>query len=220
MSTRVLRGVAVLSVVLSSTACGAPPGPPVATPREATVAITADGCPDVDAHGVGLVVAPGRVLTVAHVVAGATAVTVRSGTGDATAQVVAFDPDNDAAVLAIDRGIGRPIPLGPAKVGRPASVAVFRNGVLVEQAVTILRRVSLQTEDIYVQGRHDRPSFELDADIQPGDSGSVVVQDRRAVAIVWARTRGVERRAWALDSSIMEMALRSPAPVAHGHCTG
>ena len=39
-----------------------------------------------------------------------------------------------------------------------------------------------------------RPGYELDATIEPGDSGGVVVVDGRAVAVVWSRSRQDESR--------------------------
>jgi hypothetical protein len=73
----------------------------------AAVQIVVEGCANVDIHGTGLAVAPARIATVAHVVAGATAITVRNEHGQAGASVVYFDAVNDVAVLAVDPSLVR-----------------------------------------------------------------------------------------------------------------
>ena len=46
--------------------------------------------------------------------------------------------------------------------------------------VGVVRPVTIRTEDIYIQGHVLRPGYELDAMIEPGDSGGVVVVDGQA----------------------------------------
>ena len=85
------RFIALALVVTAGlAACGDDPDP--ALPMHAAVEIVTTGCGTVDGRGDGLVVAPGRVLTAAHVVAGAEHVQVRTVSGTTTAHVTAFDP--------------------------------------------------------------------------------------------------------------------------------
>ncbi len=182
------------------------------------VQIVAEGCASVDIHGTGLVVAPGRIATVAHVVAGATKVTVRNGREERAATLTYFDPVNDVAVLAVEPSFAPAVPLGSAVAGSTGRAIVFRNEKPVELAVEIRRRVDIETADIYGNGDQPRPGFELGVDIVAGDSGSVVVVDGHAVGLVWSRSRRADSRAWAMRTSLIADHLASAAPVDHGHC--
>jgi S1-C subfamily serine protease len=183
------------------------------------VQIVADGCVSVDIHGAGLVVAPGRIATVAHVVAGATSVTVRNGRGQLVEATVAyFDPVNDVAVLAVDETFAPAVPLGSATAGATGTAIVYRDDKPVALAVSIRRLVDIETADIYGDGDRARPGFELGVDIVAGDSGSVVVVDGHAVGLVWSRSRKADGRAWAMRTSLIADHLSSAEPVDHGHC--
>ena len=45
----------------------------------------------------------------------------------------------------------------------------------------------------------NRPGFELDADIESGDSGGPVVVDGKVVGVLWARSSKYDHRAYAID---------------------
>lgn len=187
-------------------------------PTRSAVEVVADGCPSMDARGSGLVVAPGRVITSAHVIAGATSIEVRTGRASAAATVVAFDPYNDLAILAVDDSLAPAVPLGSTDGGDGVMVVV-RDGRHVALPVSIVRPVAINTADIYGNGEHRRAGFELDADVVVGDSGGVVIIDGRAVAVVFARSRLAKGRAWAIDPSPITDRLTSDGLVGNGHCT-
>jgi hypothetical protein len=86
--------------------------------------------------------------------------------------------------------------------------------------VRIAAVVTIRTEDIYLDKIYDRPGYELEAEIIPGDSGGVVVVDNRAVAVVWARSRRSDTRAWSVDAQVVADRLASATPVDTGRCTG
>jgi hypothetical protein len=186
---------------LIAVSCGEQ-GPPAAASTvplpvdisDSAVQVVADGCSQFEVHGAGLVVATGKVATVAHVVAGAKRVEVRSARGRADATVVYFDPILDVAVLKVDAGLGSPIPIGTASAGDRGSVVVYR------------------------EGTHIRPGYELTLDIQSGDSGAVVVMNDKAVALVWATSRQAESRAWAMRTSLIAGHLAGDSPVESGEC--
>ena len=186
--------------------------------RSAAVQVTADGCPDVDAHGGGTIVAPGRVLTSAHVVAGSSSVTVALGGRETAAIVVALDPVNDLAVLAVDRAFSPAAGLGRARVADRGVVMVMRAGQVTPLAVTVRRLITLQTEDIYLAGVHDRDAVELEADIEPGDSGSGVLVRGRVVAVVFARDRTSPHTAYGLDPQPVVEHIGDHAAVSTGTC--
>jgi len=185
---------------------------------QSAVQVVADGCPDIDAYGSGTMVAPGRVLTSAHVLAGSTAVTVRRGEVSVAATVVAFDPIADLAVLAVEPSVARVVPLGTALAGDHGVVVAVRAGRLTALPVEVRRAIILQTSDIYRDGVHDRDAFELQADIAPGDSGAAVLVRGRVAAVVFARDRQVPRLAYGLDPAPIVGRIGNVSPVATGSC--
>lgn len=190
---------------------------------DAAVQIVADGCRSADVHGAGMMIAEGRVATVAHVVAGATHIEVRSASGAAEATVVYFDPILDVALLKVDAGLAAPIDIGTASAGDHGRVIVYRDDAPVELTADIQRLVDIRTADIYGEGKHLRPGYELAmnpevGDIQAGDSGAVVVVDNEAVALVWATSRQAEGRAWAMRTSLLAEHLALDTPVDKGNC--
>jgi S1-C subfamily serine protease len=77
---------------------------------------------------------------------------------------------------------------------------VMRDGQPRTLRVRVIRPVTISTEDIYVEGNTERPGFELDVDIVPGDSGGPVVIDGKVVGVLWARARSEHSRAYAIDA--------------------
>jgi S1-C subfamily serine protease len=185
---------------------------------DAAVQVVANGCSQAETHGAGMMVAQGRVATVAHVVAGAKTVEVRAphGVGDAT--VVYIDPVLDVALLKVDPALASPISIGSASPGDHGDVVVYREDAPVTLPVEVQRLVNIRTADIYGQGEHIRPGYELTLDIRAGDSGAVVVIDHHAVALVWATSRQAAARAWAMRTSLLEDHLGLDEPVATGEC--
>ena len=204
----------------------------------AAVAVRAMGCRQGEAlTGSGSVVGDGLVVTVAHVVAGSTAVSVADAAGrERTAAVVGLDTVDDLALLAVDGLDVAPLPLGTLGAGDRAVFVVHdTDGRARAETAAVVRRVDLSIADLYGQGAHVRPGFELEATVNPGDSGAVLVgDDGRAGAVVFATSRddaapasstppaaGPGRRAWATDISVLAplLAAASPdTPVATGTC--
>lgn len=188
--------------------------------RSAAVLVVADGCPEVDLHGGGTLVTGDRVVTSAHVVAGSTAVEVWRGAIHERARVVALDPSADLAVLAVT-----PIFAGTAPLGTVAGpvergiVVVVRDGRPMAIPVVVKRAILLTTEDIYLGATVDRDAFEIEADIEPGDSGAAVLVGGRTVAVVFARNRHVQNLAYALDPGPIRGALGNTETISTGHCS-
>lgn len=169
---------------------------------DAAVAVRVTACRPLVERGTGLLVEPGRVLTSAHVVAGATSIRVFDARGDESmAEVIAFDPVDDLAVLAIDDRVGTPIPLAAVAPSGTfdGQLVVFRQDLPMIESVEVLRRVRINTDDIYRAEPVTRAGYELRADVRAGDSGGVVVSQGEAVAVVWSRSRVTGGRAWAID---------------------
>jgi len=173
-----------------------------ADPPTAVVEIEVEGCTPGTTYGSGVAVDDDLVLTSAHTLRGARAITVTAGGRSTDATVVGFDPDLDLAYLRVDLGRGiRPIPIDSRAIeeGARATAWVVRHHDVVPIVVTIERRIRLSTEDIYVDADTDRPGVELRADLLPGDSGGPVIIDGRVVASLWARSRRSQHVAYAID---------------------
>jgi S1-C subfamily serine protease len=188
-------------------------------PIDSSVQIVALGCSALERHGAGVMIADGRIATVAHVIAGATSVEVRGRHGSGEATVVYFDPVNDLAVLKVDPRLATPMRIGSAKGGDHGTAVVYRESVPTTLRAVVQRSVDIRTADIYGQGEHLRPGYEVTIDVEPGDSGTNVVVGGRSVAIVWATSRRTDERSWAMRTTLLEEHLEDATPVDHGHCT-
>jgi S1-C subfamily serine protease len=136
----------------------------------------------------GFVVGDGLVVTVAHVLDDAPA--VASGH---PARVLRVDRANDLALLAVPGVRGEAPRLGPGGdtrvLGRPAPV---------------VRRIAAS-----VDGGPRRPALELRAAVARGDSGApVVTATGRVAGVVFARSRGRHRTAYAVDATALAALLK------------
>jgi S1-C subfamily serine protease len=183
-----------LAVVLAGCA---PNGPPSAV----VGIIVPDSCGPGIETGSGALVAPGLVLTSAHVVAGAERLDVVRDGRSVAGSVVGFDPEMDLAYVAVERPSAMPLRVSSEDVeaGDHGVAYVVRTGAVVALPVTVVRRVDIRTEDVYGDGETQRPGFELAAEILPGDSGAAVVIDGKLAGVVWARSRQSDGRGWAID---------------------
>ena len=167
------------------------------------VAIRATGCAPGSIRGAGAVIEGGFVLTAAHVVAGASSITVQPannppGSEPRTARLVALDPDNDFALLAV---AGSAIPGLPVASGAAtgAGVAiVFRESKAVLHPFVITRPVQVRILDIYGQRTVTRESYQVATGISRGDSGAVLIgPEGMALGVLYARSDESDDRAWA-----------------------
>jgi S1-C subfamily serine protease len=165
-------------------------------------------------EGSGWIAAPGLVVTNAHVVAGQDDTTVqRVGTGPKVgARAVAFDPDDDVAILAAPGLGGRVLKIGvDAPSGRAVAILGFpENGPYDVRAGTLGATRSVITQDAYGRGPVTRSITTLRGAVRPGNSGGPVVDARgRVLATVFAATRGGPRGGYGVPSAIVRRALRA-----------
>ncbi len=186
------------------TACGGGDGTR-GDPAESIVAIGATGCRPTPTRAVGVVVADGLVATVAHAVAGESAITVFAPDGtEAEGAVAAIDTDLDAALVRVD-DLDLPSLRRTAYDEGDVSLWTSDHGAVRSEPAEILRRVDVRTTDIYREGEHVRPGFELRADVEAGDSGGGLVDgDGKLVGLVWATSRERPERAWAIPSEALD----------------
>lgn len=189
-----------------------------------TVEVEGEACNRVQ-EGSGFAVAPGLVLTNAHVVAGeapgATSVLLPSGR-QRPARVVRYDPNRDVALLRVSGLRERPLPLGTGRVGVAGAVLGHPGGqrALAVQPATVAREITAVGEDLY--GRHttSRDVYVLAADLAPGDSGAPLVgPGGRVVGMAFAIALDRKGTAYALTTKEISADL-SPARDGRAVSTG
>jgi Trypsin-like peptidase domain len=151
----------------------------------------------------GFTVSPGRVVTVAHLLAG-DAIAVRGGDGVARrGAVLRRDDALDLALLAVP-GL-RPAPA----FGRAGTLMlVRREGAIVAEPARVVRRISARVRAAGAAGIARRPALELAATVTAGDSGAPVLVDGRRAGIVFARSRERAGIAYAVDAAALDRLLR------------
>ncbi|MGH9213318.1 MAG: MarP family serine protease [Acidimicrobiales bacterium] len=160
----------------------------VSAAAASTVKVQGVACDRVQ-EGTGFVVAEELVVTNAHVVAGEDATEVALNDGrveDAT--VVAFDPVRDLAVLRVeglDRGA---LPLDNAEVGDIGGVFGHPGGGDLEiSPFEVADEITALGKDIYDRQDSRRQVLVLAAELQPGDSGSALVDgDGNVIGVAFA----------------------------------
>ena len=144
-------------------------------------------------EGTGFVVAAGRVVTNAHVVAAVDSPAVQvAGEGPRLpADVVVYDPERDLAVLAVPDLDAPALPLGevlaPGDAG--AVVGFPLDGPYDVETASVRQVVTAIGEDVYGRPGVTRQVYSLRADVQPGNSGGPLLDlDGRVVGVVFARS--------------------------------
>jgi S1-C subfamily serine protease len=200
------------------------PASAVARAAASTVGVTATAC-GTAVSGSGFVAGDGLVVTAAHVVAGVTLPTVVDADGVRTpAEVVAFDPVRDLAVLSVDDPPGPPLALREPETGALATVvARTGDGALRTVPVTVATVIVASGPDIHGQGTHEREVAVLAGGLRAGDSGApVVAGDGAVLAVVFATSTGRPDTAYAVRPAEVEAAMAAvgPTPVPTGPCVG
>jgi S1-C subfamily serine protease len=174
-------------------------------------------------EGSGFVVGDGLVVTNAHVVAGeAETIVQRSDGSTVRARVVAFDPNRDLAVLAapdLDRPALTRDAIDQGGVG--AAFGHPGGGPLRAAPFSVGEKVTATGTDIYDRNRTTRQVLVLAADLQPGDSGSALIDpDGDVVGVVFAIALDRPGVAYALDMPELEAVLAGELsrPVDTGPC--
>jgi S1-C subfamily serine protease len=180
-------------------------------------------------EGSGVVVAPGRVATNAHVVAGVSAPTVQvGGLGPRLpARIVLFDPQKDLAVLAVDDLTAPALPLARDDLdhGADALVAGFpKNGAFSAGPARVRAVLQATGEDIYGKAGVQREVYSLYAKVEPGNSGGPLIGvDGSVAGIVFAKSLDDPTTGYAL--TIREIVgdiragIAADAAVPSGGCT-
>ncbi len=211
---------------------------PVATPENATVLAAAlraggstvkiigIGCGQIQ-EGSGFVVAPGVVVTNAHVVAGIARPVVQDIHGNHSTTVVSFDPAYDLAVMRVSGLVDPPLALDPVNVGRGTGAAALGfpgGGSFQAKAAGIMAEFEAQGRDIYGRGLTLRNVYEIQAEVRPGNSGGpLVLPNGEVIGVVFSRSTTNNDIGYALTSpgvlAQVQRARTATSAVGTGNCT-
>ena len=156
-----------------------------------TVKVVGDGCGQIQ-EGSGFVVAPGLVVTNAHVVAGVDHPMVVDDHGPHQTTVLLFDPSYDLAVMRVV-GLDEPsLTLDPDQVSRGVEAAVLgypEGGPFTVDPAGIMAVFEAEGRDIYGRVLTVRNVYEIQATVRPGNSGGPLVQpDGQVIGVVFSRS--------------------------------
>ncbi|MQY31994.1 MarP family serine protease [Nocardia aurantia] len=177
-------------------------------------------------EGSGFVVAPERIMTNAHVVAGTTTVQVDTARGPLDASVVLFDPSRDVAVLAVP-GLNAPVvPLAAvaAKSGQSAIVLGYPGGgPYTASAARVRETLDLTGPNIYKSGTVEREVYTVRGRVRAGNSGGPLVDtDGEILGVVFGAAVTDDDTGYVLTLSEVKVDLDaasgSTQSVATGEC--
>jgi len=196
------------------------PGSPVDDPPQAdvdqagraglasSIEVLGEGCiPDYYNQGSGFVLAPGYVVTNAHVVAGTHGQFLYDG-DRYPARVVAIDRELDLAVLYAPTFHAVPLALAVEEVprgGGGAVVGYIRGYNPRVASAAVMGVIDVSGRDIDGDGRVERRLYELQTEVFGGNSGGpFVLPDGRVAGVVFANSVLDEDVAYAIRATDLE----------------
>lgn len=164
--------------------------------------VVADGC-QLESRGTSFVIAPGYLVTNAHVVVGARTIAVQSSTASFTATPVLVDLELDVAVLWV-RSLGAPpLTFAATDPSRGAIAATFGypgGGNAVVEPAIVAAVYEATGLDVTGTARVTRRLVELRSRIVPGDSGGpLLLADGTVGGVVFAESRADPTVGYALS---------------------
>jgi S1-C subfamily serine protease len=129
-------------------------------------------------EGTGFVIAPNRVMSNAHVVAGSDSVTVEADGKTYDATVVSYDPDADISILDVPTLPQQPLVFAdqPAKTGTDAVVLGFPGGGdFVATPARVREIIELSGPDIYKSKTVNREVYTIRGIVRQGNSGGPMI---------------------------------------------
>jgi S1-C subfamily serine protease len=222
-----LERVDPIGVFIGPPAIVAPPDselandPDVVRASKSVVRVTGVAC-GLGIEGSGWIAAPGLVVTNAHVVAGIARPRVDDVDGGSYASdVVAFDAENDLAVLRVQGLDGRPLRLGePVRGTAVALVGYPENGPLRREPGRLGSTRELLIRDAYDHGPVRREVTALRGAVEPGSSGGAGIDAQGLVRTTVFARRPRETGGYGIPAAVVRKALAavSTTPVAQTDC--
>lgn len=178
-------------------------------------------------EGTGFVVAPHRVMTNAHVVAGTDKVAIEVGRGEFEADVVLFDPATDLAVLSVPDLDADVLRLDTAEVPPGSSTIALGyplDGPYTASAGRVRQRIDLRGPDIYDANTVVRDVYTVRGKVQSGNSGGPLIDPAGdVVGVVFGAAVDDPETGFALTAQeVADEVAQAPAlytPVSTGECT-
>ncbi len=140
-------------------------------------------------EGTGFVIAPNRVMTNAHVVAGSDSVSVDSGTQSFAATVISFDPREDIAILAVPDLTAPPLAFATGVAGNDTDALVLGypgGGVFEATPARVRDVINLEGPDIYRNATVTRRVYTIRGTVQQGNSGGPMIDmDGHVLGVVF-----------------------------------
>ena len=175
-------------------------------------------------EGSGWVAAPNLVVTNAHVVAGMRDAQVDRNDGAShDADVVAFDPTNDIAVLRVQDLQAPPLRLTEPVKGRAVAILGYpENGPFTATAGRIGQTGEVLTDDAYGRGPVRRSVTTLRGRVRHGNSGGPAVDDQGRVQTTIFASRVGSASGYGVPSDLVrrELVRVSETEVSSGPCVG
>jgi S1-C subfamily serine protease len=198
----------------------------IAKDQAAVVRIEGRGCGGL-VEGSGFVAANGLVATNAHVVAGLAKPVVMDSRGVHSATPVYFDPNLDFAVLRVDSQTAAPLVVDQSTVAAGTGGAVMGypgGGPLRAVSALVFNQITAVGRNIYGSGVSRRRIYELQTDVEPGNSGGPLIdKNGTVIGVVFAKSQDNTSVGYALTSPEILPGLKaasSSGRVATGACTG
>jgi S1-C subfamily serine protease len=178
-------------------------------------------------EGTGFVIAPNRVMSNAHVVAGSESVTVEAEGKKYDATVVSYDPNADISILDV-----RDLPLQPlvfadepAKTGTDAVVLGYPGGGdLAATPARVREIIELSGPDIYKTTTVNREVYTIRGPVRQGNSGGPMINRAgQVIGVVFGAAVDDDDTGFVLttDEVARQLAkIGNTAPVPTGACVG
>jgi len=196
----------------------------VSQPSVVKVRGMASGCQKV-LEGSGFVVAPDRVMSNAHVVAGSDGVTVEVDGESYDAGVVSFDPDADISILDVPGLQSAPLAFAdtPAVSGTDALVLGYPGGGEFAATPARVREIiELNGPDIYQTTTVTREVYTIRGTVRQGNSGGPLInRGGQALGVVFGAAVDDEDTGFVLTATEVERQLAkidNTQAVATGAC--
>ena len=176
-------------------------------------------------EGSGFVLSPDRVMTNAHVVAGANSVTVEASGNPYDATVVSYDPTVDIAILSVPNLPSGPLAFAntPVTSGTQAIVMGYPGGGgFVPTPARIRELIELSGPDIYRSATVNREVYTVRASVEQGNSGGPLIDlNGQVLGVVFGAAVDDNDTGFVLTAKEVAAQLAhigDTAPVATGEC--
>lgn len=178
-------------------------------------------------EGTGFVIAPDRVMTNAHVVAGSDSVTVDMGANSYEATVISFNPKEDIAILAVPGLPAQPLAFAnsPAEPDTDALVLGYPGGGVFEATPARVRdTINLEGPDIYRNATVTRRVYTIRGTVRQGNSGGPMIDmDGHVLGVVFGAAVDDDDTGYVMTAEEVESQLArigDTQPVSTDQCVG